>query len=340
MLLAQDTIASQQFDIGIQTDSAAHIPARPQTPYQVLRMLPKDATPAQQDSAIQAWFQPGEIHYSSRPDTLHLPGHDAGRSLKDVNLPQYYRESFFTQDTLLHPELSGGRMGMAGDPIPYLVRNDDAITGMLLFCFVMALTAFAHSRHFILRQLKDFFYVPRAESPNSEDPSNRFQMFLCLQTCLLLAITSYFYVDHYITNTFVLDSPYEFICIFFGAFVGYFLVKNAVYWMVNSVFFDGKKSKHWIWTLTFITALEGVALYPIVILQVYFSLPMQNVVYCLVFILILTKILTFYKCWAIFFRQISFFLQIFLYFCALEIVPLLALVSILVLITDVLKVNF
>ena len=63
-------------------------PARPQTPYQVLRLLPKDATPAQQDSAIQAWFEPGEIHYSERPDTLHLPGQEIPRDLKTVNIPQ------------------------------------------------------------------------------------------------------------------------------------------------------------------------------------------------------------------------------------------------------------
>ena len=76
-------------------DTVSTQPARPQTPYQVLRLLPKDATPAQQDSAIQAWFQPGEIHYSEQPDTLHLPGHEIPRDLKDVNLPQDYRESFF-----------------------------------------------------------------------------------------------------------------------------------------------------------------------------------------------------------------------------------------------------
>ena len=75
-------------------------------------------------------------------------------------------------------------------------------------------------------------------------------------------------------------------------------------------------------------------------LQVYFNLPMQNVVYYFIFILVLTKILTFYKCWVIFFRQISVYLQIILYLCALEIIPLLSLVGILVLITDRLKVNF
>ena len=69
-------------------------PTKPQTPYQVLRLLPKDATPAQQDSAIQAWLEPVEIRYSERPDTLHLPGDGIPKDLKAVSLPQqYYREN-------------------------------------------------------------------------------------------------------------------------------------------------------------------------------------------------------------------------------------------------------
>ena len=86
MLQSPDSIANQQTVIGITADSTVQKSARPQTPYQVLRMLPKNATPEQQDSAIQVWFQPGEIHYSGRPDTLHLPGHDAGQDRKSTRL--------------------------------------------------------------------------------------------------------------------------------------------------------------------------------------------------------------------------------------------------------------
>ena len=125
-----DSIYTEPIVPSDTNDTIEHQPAKPQTPYQVLRLLPKDATPAQQDSAIQAWFQPGEIHYSSRPDTLHLPGHDIGKSLKDVNLPQYYREHFFSNNSFLHPELDGGRFGVAGDPIPYSTKNDNIITSM------------------------------------------------------------------------------------------------------------------------------------------------------------------------------------------------------------------
>ena len=65
------------------------------TPKEVLSWLPKDATPAQQDSAIQRHIKASEIHWSTQPDTLHMPGHSKGKSIRDVSLPQYYRESFF-----------------------------------------------------------------------------------------------------------------------------------------------------------------------------------------------------------------------------------------------------
>jgi hypothetical protein len=74
-MLLQDSIHTEAIPAPELPDLTEHISSKPMTPYQVLRLLPKDATPAQQDSAIQAWFQPGEVHYSNQPDTLHLPGH-------------------------------------------------------------------------------------------------------------------------------------------------------------------------------------------------------------------------------------------------------------------------
>ena len=41
------------------------------TPKEVLKWLPTNATPAQQDSMIQAHIKPSEIHWSNMPDTLH-----------------------------------------------------------------------------------------------------------------------------------------------------------------------------------------------------------------------------------------------------------------------------
>lgn len=339
----QDTLTVVQGQTGVAAvDTAPRRPARPQTPYQVLRMLPRDATPAQQDSAIQAWFQPGEIHYSQQPDTLHLPGHGVGRNLKDVNLPQYYRESFFANDTLLHPEIVGGRYGVAGDPVPYNLRSDNVITSLLLVCFILAAIAFANSRRFIARQLKDFLYLPHDEESTLTETSGevRYQFFFVLQTCLLLSVTYFFYVTNNVTRTFTLESPYTLVGIIFALLLGWLALKALLYTVVNGVFFGSKKNQQWLKSLLFITAAEGVVLFPAVMLQVYFYLPIESVVYYLAFALFLIKILTFYKCWVIFFRRNAFSLQIFLYFCTLEIIPLIALWGIITGIVNELKINF
>ncbi|MDE6689035.1 MAG: DUF4271 domain-containing protein, partial [Prevotella sp.] len=79
---------------------------------------------------------------------------------------------------------------------------------------------------------------------------------------------------------------------------------------------------------------------PLVLLLVYFNFDAEKALFCFVVILILNKLLTFYKCWSIFFRQNGGILQTFLYFCALEITPLLAFAGAWLAMTDFLKVNF
>ena len=315
--------------------------SRPQTPYQVLRLLPKDATPAQQDSAIQAWFKPGKIEYSQRPDTLHLPGHGPAVDLRIVSLPQYYRENYFSGDSLYHPEVAGGRFGVAGDPVPYTIRGDNMFTSLLLLCFVIFVVSISQSRHFIVRQLKDFFYLSHHDDDITETGAElRFQLFLVLLGCLLLAITTYQYAIDFVAQTFALPNDFLLVALFFGVFVGYFLLKWGLYALVNEVFFGSGPSQRWLKTLLFIAATEGVLLFPVVLLVVYFDLPLENAVYYYGFVFIFTKILAFYKSWTIFFRQNGIFLQIFLYFCALEIVPLLGLLGGLGVLIDQLKITF
>ena len=322
-------------------DSVAPQPSRPQTPYQVLRLLPKDATPAQQDSAIQAWFQPGEIHYSEQPDTLHLPGHNAGRSLKDVSIPQYYRETFFSNDSLYHPEINGGRFGVSGDPIPYAIRNDDVITALLLSSFVVALLAFAASRNYIARQLKTFFYPQKAGMDATETSGEyRAQFFFLILTCLLLALFYFFYIQEYVANTFILSDEYLLVPIFFGIICGYYALKALVYTGINLLFFDSKRNEQWLRTTLFLNGAIGIFLFPAVMLLTFFDAPSQTIIIYLIIVLVFVKILTFYKCSAIFFRQNAFYLQIFLYFCTLEIIPLFALWGGLEVIVNALKINF
>ena len=93
-------------------------------------------------------------------------------------------------------------------------------------------------------------------------------------------------------------------------------------------------------SILYLSAMEGIVLFPIVMLQSYFGISVQSAIIYAAIVLILVKLLTIYKCFVIFFRQNGAVLQIILYFCALEIVPMLALAGFLVMIVDYLKINF
>ena len=339
-MLQQDSISHQQS--AVQGGDSAVVQHRPLTPAQVLSWLPRDATPAQQDSAIQAHFKPSEIHWSEHPDTLHLPGHDAGVDLMKSDLPQYYREGFFSKDSMFHPELQGGRYGVAGDPVPYSVRNDNIITSLLLACFIFAVIAFANARRYIIRQAKDIIYLPHEGTTEFSETSNeiRFQLTLVLITSLLIALLFYFYTLRYIGETFVLRSQYTLITIFLGITVGYFLLKVALYSFVNQVFFDSKRNQQWIKALLFIISIEGVLFFPALVFGAYFELDINKVITYVIIAVVIVKLLTIYKCYIIFFRRNVVHLQIILYFCTLEMIPLLAFWGVLVITANYLKINF
>ena len=109
---------------------------------------------------------------------------------------------------------------------------------------------------------------------------------------------------------------------------------------VNPVLLDYKKNLQWMKSALFITSTEGVLLLPVVLLQVYFDLEIQSVVIYFIVVLILVKILTFYKCYFIFFRKAGVILQIILYFCALEIIPCFVLYQGVIQLNDFLIIKF
>ena len=338
--MQQDSIANVSTDIS-GSDSAA-VKHHPLTPAQVLSWLPHNATPAQQDSAIQSRFHPGEIHWSEHPDTLHLPGHPPGVDLMKAEIPQYYREGFFSKDSLFHPELQGGRIGVAGDPVPYRVHNDNVITSLLLACFLVSIYLFANARQFFVKEAKNFFYTPREERTDFSETGNelRYQVFLVGITSLLISLLFYFHTLYYIGETFILQSQYTLIAIYFVIVIIYVGVKMGLYTFVNLVFFNGKRNQQWLKSFLFIITLEGVLLFPAVLLGGYYEMDIHNVTTYVIISILFVKLLTIYKCFIIFFRPNVVSLQIILYFCTLEIVPLLALWGVLVMTANNLKINF
>lgn len=241
--------------------------------------------------------------------------------------------------TLLHYHFYV-KEGVPGTPQPYSVRTDNVLTMALLLCFVLFVLAAAKSGRVFVRQAKDLFY-PSHENDTEEGPATRlFMTFMAAVDSLLLAVGAFMYATDGDAPQFTISNPSLVVLFYFALFLAYFLVKWLAYNLVNSTFFGSKKTQQWTRAFFTITALEAIMLFPLIMLLVYFDLSVKNSLFYFGFVLFLNKILLFYKCWKIFFRQNGFSLQIFLYFCALEITPLLVFGGSWLWLTDSLKVNF
>lgn len=312
------------------------------TPAEVIDRLPLTATPWQQDSAIRAYYKFPYIDWSTRPNPMRTPETKAdfpeGTSMAQ---PLYHAKSLVQPDSVYRPEYAVYRQGVAGDPVPYSIAGDNFITSILLGTFVLAAVSIAKSGNFIQRQLKNFFHTQREGTTVITETSSelRFQFFLLLQAALLFALIFFFYTKSLPGGTSTLPQ-HVVIAIFTGIIVGYLMVKAMLYSLVGWVFFDKKKNEQWIKSGLFLIASEGILLFPIVMLHAYFGFSVQTTVIYAAVIVVLGKLLSFYKTYIIFFKKNGDFVQSFLYFCAFEVMPLAALWGLLVFMDNYLNVNF
>ena len=230
--------------------------------------------------------------------------------------------------------------GVPGTPIPYNISTDNLLTASLLLLLISFVIILAKSAHSTIQQARQFFFGTHRNDTGKETGNMFFSLFMLPINCWLMAIFTYCYASEYLTRYFIIEPPILIVAIFFVAFMGYFLLKWLSYTVVNTILFSGKKRQQWNNDYLFNIAIEGMLMFPLVFLLIYFDLSIKIALFYFGFILILNKILAFYKGWSIFFKQNAGFLQIFLYFCALEAAPLLAFSGVCLAIANNIKVNF
>lgn len=312
------------------------------SPAQIISWLPKTATPWQQDSAIRANYKYQEKDWLHVPNPMRTPTTKADPEFKgSLTNPMYHTQSLVQPDSVYRPECATYRPGVAGDPVPYTIAGDSLITSILLACFIFATIAIAKSGNFLQRQLKNFFRTQREGTTVITETSAelRFQFFLVAQTCLLSAIIFFFFSRDFIGESFSI-AHYQILAIFTGILVAYFGIKALLYTIVDWVFFDKKKNEQWMKAFLFLSSSEGIALFPVVLLLAYFNLSIETTVIYAIIVIVISKLLAFYKTYIIFFKRSAAILQSFLYFCALELMPLGTLWGVLALMDNYLKQIF
>ena len=211
------------------------------------------------------------------------------------------------------------QQGVAGQPIPYNISDDNVMILPLVvgFCIVVALVGYY--RNFLVHQYKTFVYGAHSDFASSKTKEERFMlMLLMLNTCMMMAYAVCFHIVYHDAFAFTSQSLSVAIATVSVTFVAYYLLKWLLYLLVNQTFFGGKKTLQWGDVYQQLIAFQGLLLLPVVVVQALSGVSWTFSLFTTAFILILNKILSFYKAYRIFFKSNDGLVQIFLYFCALN----------------------
>lgn len=311
--------------------------------WRIAQSMP-NATPQELDSVIQARLPERERHRSTRPDTLSIPGLEAKSTITKLeDLPVCYKMSYFQNDTLLHPEIIIRPSRYSATPLPYRLWRDNWITGTVLLCFfVMAFIIHLNGKQLLTRSRSFFFgsqhqNEPRAIRTSLEEQSTIIMTFML---CLIGGLGFFEYTQNHLELFLGRLSPYILLGSYIGCWMVYFILKNLLYTFINWIFFDKDSHLLWMDTYSFLLIVESILMYGIIVIGVYFGLMPKNIFYAALSVIIAIKSLLLYKAHQIFFPEIHGSLHLFVYFCTLELVPLLAIARILMWITDLLIVNY
>ncbi|WP_300729721.1 DUF4271 domain-containing protein [uncultured Bacteroides sp.] len=217
--------------------------------------------------------------------------------------------------------------GMQGIPMPYQLRSDGVITGILLLCFILISYALKNSKQYLAHHVRGLFQHRERASLFDEKPNtdSRYILIMFLISCVLTGIYLYHY---FITSdkTLARIVPHSFILgTYTGLIFTFVLYKWCAYTFINWVFFDRERHQAWIESYFNILAGSGLLLFPVILLIIYFNIDFTTGNIFILIILLFAKILLFYKCIRNFFNYLHGFLHFILYFCALEIIPLILL---------------
>ncbi len=281
---------------------------------------------------------------SQASDSLNkVPFKDAGEVPEVCNLDSVLDfNSYGFKPGVATDTVTVASVGMEGTPIPYRLPADNVVSGCILLCFFMLAYVFGNGKQYLIHQVKELFAVrERGNLFAIETGSDmRYRLLMVGQTTLLLAL---FLLDYSRDVSLPLFRMYP-SWLLLGCYVGIvllaYVLRLLLYTCTNWIFFDIKKNETWLESYSLLYSFLGIGLFPLALFVIYFELSYLVTLIFFLLILILAQVVMFYKCFNIFFNKTYGFFYFIVYFCTLEMIPLLLLCRAFVSLNDVLLIKF
>ena len=213
--------------------------------------------------------------------------------------------------------------GQEGILLSYSPRTDNVLAIILLACFLLISFALSRNKLFFSHLVKDFQQQRERSSIFKPSTAGDFRLLLLLsaQTCVLLGVCVFNYFNDLQPSIMERVSPPLLLAGYIALSLFYLVSKWLIYSFLLWIFFDKSSIKTCLESYSSIIYAVGFFLFPFVLFLVYFNLNIHLWVVLGCSLLVLTKILMFYKWIKLFYSNMNELFLLILYFCALEIMP-------------------
>ena len=231
---------------------------------------------------------------------------------------------------------------MTGTPIPYFFGNDNLLLAMFLMNLLGISYVFILNGDSIFQRIKSLFYYSRNSKPyNNQTHINRFcNMILYLQAVLFYSVLAFAQLNY---SNGVVDAGMSYL--YWGIYMMFFALaifaKRLMYDVVNAILFTPQQTREWRNSYFFTMQLSGFMLFPLVLAMLIVpDVPHRVYTIYLSITALICLFMLISRCRKLIFMQKNGFLDIILYLCALEILPIAVLLKAINELNDFLTINF
>ena len=200
--------------------------------------------------------------------------------------------------------------------------TDDFLVGILLGAFFILSAVLSDKDGFLGEILKGFF-LPREKS--SKEGFNTVRgVYMRIGALVVSFLSVAILISIYLLRLVdIRMSIGGLVLLSFCTVSALYFVKQTLFWVINWTFFDVRRAGLWRYCYANWLMLSGVIAYPCAILMVFMDCSASIVATALLVWIILSEICLLFKAFHIFLTKKYGVLQLFIYLCTLELIPIL-----------------
>ncbi len=254
-----------------------------------------------------------------------------------------YQNFFSATSRLWHDGLSLENLGESGELINTPLQYDSWVNLFMVIFFTLSVVMIIKARGYLSYKFHNLTRRPLLNSTILFEASKKasYLTYFIYQGIFVASLLCYAYVIEAGALPLASDNVrYLALGLFALAFLGYLAIRKCAIVITHATFFDRQQRNMSKMERHFFLALESATLLPAAIAYMYLGCSAEKSILIALLMIIISKTLSLYKQYLIFFSKNSRFLRFFLYLCTLEAIPVAILIGILGFITHTLSTNF